>query len=82
MAAISRRRRERRSHSRSTLRQRRAVVSFENTKGTYLLKGEDVYVTQRSVQEAQASIEGDSGALPGIEVSEIRSEENKLDPRG
>jgi hypothetical protein len=42
------------------------VVSFDNARGTYLLKDEDVYVTQASVQEAQAAIEADPVALPGI----------------
>jgi hypothetical protein len=42
------------------------VVSFENAEGTYLVKGEDVYVTQASVQEAQAAIEADTVALSGI----------------
>jgi len=42
------------------------VVSFENAQGTYLLKGEEVYVTQAGAQEAQSSIEADPVALPGI----------------
>src|SRR6266545_3711523 len=42
------------------------VVSFENAEGTYLVKGEDVYVTESSVLEAQAAIEADPIALPGI----------------
>jgi SNF2 family DNA or RNA helicase len=69
------------------------VVSFGNAEGTYLVKGEDVYVTQASVQEAQAAIEADPDALPGINdlkfagdieirVSEIRSTENQVEPRG
>ncbi len=69
------------------------VVSFENAEGTYLVKGEDVYVTQASVQEAQAAIEADPDALPGINdlkfaedieirVSEIRSSENRIESRG
>jgi hypothetical protein len=43
------------------------VVSFENAKGTYFVKGEDVYVTQASVLEAQAAIEADPVTLPRIE---------------
>ncbi len=69
------------------------VVSFDNARGTYLIKGEDVYVTERSVQEAHASIEADPVALPGIrdlrlagdieiKVSEVRSECNKVEPQG
>jgi hypothetical protein len=68
------------------------VVSFENARGTYLVKGEDVYVTQRSVREAQAAIEADPVTLQGIgdlqlagdieiRVSEIRSAENRIESR-
>jgi len=42
------------------------LVSFANAEGTYLVKGEDVYVTPASVEEAQAAIESDPAALPGI----------------
>jgi hypothetical protein len=39
------------------------VVSFTNAKGTYLVNGDDVYVTQASVQQAQAAIERDPATL-------------------
>ncbi len=69
------------------------VVSFKNAEGTYLVKGEDVYVTRMGAQEAQASIEADPVALPGIndlrlagdieiKAPEIRGEENKVEPQG
>lgn len=47
------------------------VVSFENAGGTYLVTGEDVYVTQSSVREAQASIEADPIRPPGIRDLEL-----------
>lgn len=68
------------------------VVSFKNAKGTYLVNGDDVYVTQASVRQAQAAIEFDPVSLREINdlqlagdieirVSEIRSTENKLESR-
>src|SRR5262245_7593258 len=42
------------------------IVSFENARGTYLLKGDDVYVTRASVEELQSSIKADPINLPGI----------------
>jgi hypothetical protein len=69
------------------------IVSFKNAKGTYLLNGDDVYVTQASVQQAQAAIESDPAGVHGINdlqlagdieirVSEIRSTENRIESRG
>lgn len=57
------------------------------------LNGDDVYVTQVSVQQAQAAIESDHVGLRGIkdlqlagdieiEVSEIGSAENRIESRG
>lgn len=43
-----------------------SVVRFENAAGTYLLKGEDVFLTQVSVAEAEAAIKRDPITLPGI----------------
>jgi hypothetical protein len=68
------------------------IVSFANAKGTYLLKGDDVYVTHASVREGQAAIDADPVALHGIKlqlagdieirVSEVRSTENRIESRG
>jgi hypothetical protein len=67
------------------------IVSFANAKGTYLLKGDDVYVTHASVKEGQAAIEADPVELRGIKlqlagdieirVSEVRSTENRIESR-
>ena len=43
------------------------VVSFENAPGTYLLKGEEVYVTQTSAAEAEAAIKEDHLRPPGLD---------------
>jgi hypothetical protein len=43
-----------------------SVVRFENAAGTYLLKGEDVYLTQLSLAEAETAITRDAITLPGI----------------
>jgi hypothetical protein len=64
----------------------------QERQGTYLLNGDDVYVTQASVQQAQAAIESDPAGVRGIKdlqlagdikirVSEIRSAENRIESR-
>src|SRR5262249_49984195 len=42
------------------------VVSFKNAEGTFLLNGEDVYVTQASIEDVHASIEANPVTLPGL----------------